>query len=99
MGFLHDKFDLQLLGKPYHVLLWRVTHDVIEVRYVLVAYNVLGFSLLRRAVFNRYGRPVGLWFALLTCTQFHVPFWMGRTLPNMFAFLPGTLLLLSLYYI
>lgn len=49
----------------------------------------MGFSLLRRSVSRRYGGAAGVLFVLITCTQFHVPFWMGRTLPNMFALLPG----------
>ncbi|KAI0347804.1 hypothetical protein BDW22DRAFT_1365043 [Trametopsis cervina] len=60
----------------------------VVIRLVLAACNVLGFSLLRRAVSRRYGGPTGVLFVLFTCTQFHIPFWMGRTLPNMFALLP-----------
>ncbi|KAI0309435.1 GPI mannosyltransferase, partial [Amylostereum chailletii] len=60
----------------------------IILRLVLATINALALCLIRRAVSRRYGRPTGLLFTLLTCTQFHLPFWMGRTLPNMFALFP-----------
>ncbi|PSR76658.1 hypothetical protein PHLCEN_2v8255 [Hermanssonia centrifuga] len=60
----------------------------IAVRLALATYNVVGLSLLRRGVSRRYGGPAGVLFVLLTCTQFHLPFYMGRTWPNMFALLP-----------
>lgn len=59
------------------------------VRLVLASVNAIGLCLVRRAVSRRFGRPTGLLFTLLTCSQFHIPFWMGRTLPNMFALFPG----------
>ena len=62
-------------------------HDI--VRLVLASVNATGLSLLRRAVSNRFGRLTGFLWVLLTCTQFHLAFWMGRTLPNMFALFPG----------
>ncbi|OBZ66289.1 putative Dol-P-Man:Man(7)GlcNAc(2)-PP-Dol alpha-1,6-mannosyltransferase [Grifola frondosa] len=61
------------------------------VRLVLATLNAIGFCLLRRAVSRRFGRPTSVFFVLLTCTQFHLPFWMGRTLPNMFALFPVNL--------
>ena len=64
------------------------------VRLVLATANTLGLCLLRRSVSRRFGHLAAVLFVLLTCSQFHVPFWMGRTLPNMFAFLPGTYLCL-----
>ncbi|KAG2018344.1 alpha-1,6-mannosyltransferase subunit [Coprinopsis cinerea AmutBmut pab1-1] len=57
----------------------------IMARLVLATTNALGLCLIRRAVSQRFGRLTGLFFAVLTCTQFHLPFWMGRTVPNMFA--------------
>ncbi|KAF8055562.1 glycosyltransferase family 22 protein [Lyophyllum atratum] len=60
----------------------------ILVRLVLATSNAFGLCLIRRAVSRRFGRLAGLFFTLLTITQFHLPFWMGRTLPNMFALLP-----------
>ena len=56
---------------------------------MLASMNAIGLCLLRRAVSNRFGRLTSLMYALLTISQFHVPFYMGRTLPNMFALLPG----------
>jgi hypothetical protein len=60
------------------------------VRLVLATINAVGLCCIRHAVSRRFGRPTGLYYTLLTCSQFHVPFWMGRTLPNMFALLPGS---------
>ena len=60
---------------------------------VLASANAVGLIALRRGVSRRFGRPTGFMFVLLTITQSHLPFWMGRTLPNMFALLPGVFLL------
>ncbi|TFK49730.1 alpha-1,6-mannosyltransferase subunit [Heliocybe sulcata] len=70
----------------------------ILLRLVLATLNALVLCLTRRSVSRRFGRLTGLYFAVITCSQFHLPFWMGRTLPNMFALMPvnfGTYLLLS----
>ncbi|KAJ3504954.1 hypothetical protein NMY22_g17750 [Coprinellus aureogranulatus] len=55
------------------------------VRLTLATLNALGLCLVRHAVSKRFGRKMGLHYTLLTCSQFHVPFWMGRTIPNMYA--------------
>ncbi|QRW03751.1 glycosyltransferase family 22 protein [Ceratobasidium sp. AG-Ba] len=60
----------------------------ILIRLVLATINVYGLSLIHRAVRRRFSTQAAVWFTILTCTQFHLPFWIGRTLPNMFALLP-----------
>ncbi|QRV89538.1 glycosyltransferase family 22 protein [Ceratobasidium sp. AG-Ba] len=60
----------------------------ILIRLVLATINVYGLSLIHRAVRRRFSTQAAFWFVILTCTQFHLPFWIGRTLPNMFALLP-----------
>ena len=62
---------------------------LLSVRLVLATVNATGLGLIRSAVSRRFGRSASLFFVLLTCSQFHLPFWMGRTLPNMFALFPG----------
>ncbi|KAI9463196.1 alpha-1,6-mannosyltransferase subunit [Lactarius psammicola] len=57
----------------------------IVIRLVLASINALGLCFLRRVVARRFGRSTSVLFALITVSQFHLPFWMGRTLPNMFA--------------
>ncbi|KAI9000476.1 Alg9-like mannosyltransferase family-domain-containing protein [Trametes punicea] len=59
------------------------------VRLLLTSINASGLCLVRRAVSRRFGGPTGVLFVIFTCTQFHLPFWMGRTLPNMFALFPA----------
>ncbi|KAH8990246.1 glycosyltransferase family 22 protein [Lactarius akahatsu] len=57
----------------------------VVIRLVLASINAQGLCFLRRAVARRFGRSTSVLFALITVSQFHLPFWMGRTLPNMFA--------------
>ncbi|EPQ52524.1 hypothetical protein GLOTRDRAFT_79634 [Gloeophyllum trabeum ATCC 11539] len=60
----------------------------ILVRLTLATLNAMSLCLIRRSVARRFGRLTGLYFAAVTCSQFHLPFWMGRTLPNMLALTP-----------
>ncbi|PPQ98171.1 hypothetical protein CVT26_003217 [Gymnopilus dilepis] len=72
--------------------LYRDKSDLqIIVRLVLATLNALTLALIRRGASRRFGRTTGLFFTLLTCSQFHLPFWMGRTIPNMFATIPVNL--------
>ncbi|PPQ74041.1 hypothetical protein CVT24_012343 [Panaeolus cyanescens] len=63
----------------------------ILIRLVLASLNAWTLCRIRRAVDTRFGRLTGFFFTLLTCSQFHFPFWMGRTIPNMFAMIPVNL--------
>ncbi|KAI0787329.1 hypothetical protein C8Q74DRAFT_1455380 [Fomes fomentarius] len=65
-------------------------------RIALGSWNATGLCMLRRAVSRRFGRPTSILFVLLTITQFHLPFWMSRTLPNMFALLSANIALYHL---
>ncbi|KZT01550.1 glycosyltransferase family 22 protein [Laetiporus sulphureus 93-53] len=65
----------------------------IIVRLVLATVNAVSLCMLRRAVSHRFGSSTSALFVILSCTQFHLPFWMGRTLPNMFALFPANVAL------
>ena len=49
--------------------------------------------VLRSAVERALGRPVGIAFVALTCTQFHLPYYASRPLANTFALVPTALAL------
>ncbi|GAA6003344.1 dolichyl-P-Man:Man(7)GlcNAc(2)-PP-dolichol alpha-1,6-mannosyltransferase [Rhodotorula paludigena] len=57
----------------------------IAVRLTLAVVSALSLVFFSRCVRAAYGAKVAKYFALLAATQFHVPFWAGRTLPNMLA--------------
>ncbi|KAF8339810.1 Alg9-like mannosyltransferase family-domain-containing protein [Cantharellus anzutake] len=57
-------------------------------RVVLGLVNAYGLTLVQRAVSRQFGRKVGSAFLITSLTQFHLLFWMSRTLPNTFALFP-----------
>ncbi|ORX35947.1 Alg9-like mannosyltransferase family-domain-containing protein [Kockovaella imperatae] len=67
----------------------------ILVRLILAVVSAHCFNHLSRTLRQRYGASVRLWFVLLSMTQFHIPFYAGRTLPNFMA-LPFVTLSFSL---
>mmetsp|Transcript_40025 Transcript_40025/g.100836 ORF Transcript_40025/g.100836 Transcript_40025/m.100836 type:complete len:476 (-) Transcript_40025:29-1456(-) len=58
---------------------------LLVVRLVLGTVNVLAFNEFRRAFAKRFGQDAGRVLLLVTACQFHLPFYMSRTLPNSFA--------------
>jgi len=78
--FLYVANSLHLLSSKFDIQ--------IIVRLVLATCSALTLCLIRRGVSRRYGFQAAVWYTVFTVTQFHYPFWAGRTLPNMFALIP-----------
>lgn len=57
-----------------------------SVRGILGLLNALALVNYARGVRRAYGRDVALWYTALQASQFHIWYYMSRTLPNMFAF-------------
>ena len=54
-------------------------------RATLALFSVAALSRLRGAVEVAFSRRASVFLALLTALQFHLPFYLSRTLPNTFA--------------
>ena len=61
------------------------------VRFMLGFLSVAAFARLRRAVALEFGLQASRALAVITFFQFHLPFYMSRTLPNVFALQLATL--------
>ena len=92
LDLVDSKADLQIIGgrrRMFRSLTISHRSPQLVVRLVLATINAVGLILIRRAVSRWFGRLTGFLWTLLTCTQPYLLFWMGRTLPNMFALFPG----------
>lgn len=88
---------LALVTKPLHSLLvashlfppdspfGTKIHAQITCRLVLAMTVVAALGRFRRVLSKNFGKEVGIAFAVITSTQFHLPFYASRTFPNTFA--------------
>jgi alpha-1,6-mannosyltransferase len=85
---------VQMLGKsPRRITATKRANIVFPtVRAVLSLFSSFSLIFLSRRVRAAFGSNVGTYTLLITANQFHITFWMSRTLPNMFAFPLGELL-------
>ncbi|CAI5499634.1 unnamed protein product [Closterium sp. Naga37s-1] len=58
---------------------------LVIVRGTLGFLVFLSFYMLRRQIATTFGTPTARYFALLLLSQFHLPFYASRPLPNVFA--------------
>lgn len=58
----------------------------VVVRGVLGLANVLALLVFRRRLGRAFGEGVGRWWLVMLVSQFHVVYYLTRTLPNMLAF-------------
>ncbi|PTB57575.1 glycosyltransferase family 22 protein [Trichoderma harzianum CBS 226.95] len=61
-------------------------HAQFIVRAVLGCFNAVCLVVFGRAVREAFGKGAARWWVVLSVSQFHVVFYLSRTLPNMFAF-------------
>lgn len=82
---------VSVLSFPFHCLLKAIAapglYHQIAVRCVLGAAGWISLLAFRRSISSRFGSRVGQLFMVLTGFQFHMCFYMSRTLPNTFALL------------
>jgi len=80
---------------PIHFLLsnfgFKRIASLYVVRIVLGSISALAYCQMKHSISSKFGKNVGIAFAIISCTQFHLFFYMSRTLPNTFALILVTL--------
>ncbi|EXK89314.1 alpha-1,6-mannosyltransferase [Fusarium oxysporum f. sp. raphani 54005] len=78
------------LGQPI-VALVGFQHAQLVVRGILGAANVAALLTFRSSLKRAYGSGVSAWWVVFMASQFHINYYVSRTLPNMYAFCLTTL--------
>lgn len=80
---------VSLLSSPFALLsaVWGLPKvwSLVIVRLVLGGLVLATFFVLRLQIHKRFGHQVSFAYMLLTILQFHLPFYITRPLPNVFA--------------
>jgi alpha-1,6-mannosyltransferase len=91
---------LAIFSLPLHLVVLSLSFPLLYSQYTI--RGVLGFIswrafvLFSDAVGVRFGERAGKFTAVLTAVQFHLPYYMSRTLPNTFALI-GSLIAYTLW--
>ncbi|OBT76167.1 hypothetical protein VF21_05025 [Pseudogymnoascus sp. 05NY08] len=90
-------FTNAILGTPLHFAHSQLLfHSLVNgsaqqtARFILGSLTAAALLRYARALSKAFGPGVGRWYILLQATQFHIPFYASRTLPNTFALLLTT---------
>ncbi|KAH0607505.1 uncharacterized protein H6S33_002539 [Morchella sextelata] len=78
------------LSKPIIDILGDFVNDQVIVRGVLGLLTALSLILYTRAIHRAYGRTTAIFYTLLQISQFHLPYYASRPLPNTFALILST---------
>ena len=80
---------LAAISSPCHIVLQFLNYTPSSSQYIVRAAlgitSWYAFTEFSNAVSIRFGQRAGRLTSLLTAVQFHMPFYMSRTLPNTFA--------------
>ncbi|KAF4340951.1 ECM39-like protein [Fusarium beomiforme] len=78
------------LGQPI-VALVGFQHAQLVVRGILGAANVAALLTFKSSLKRAHGAGVSAWWVVFMASQFHINYYVSRTLPNMYAFCLTTL--------
>lgn len=73
------------LGQPI-IALVGFQHAQLVVRGLLGAANVAALLTFKNLLKKSHGQGVAAWWVVLMASQFHINYYLSRTLPNMYAF-------------
>jgi alpha-1,6-mannosyltransferase len=82
---------LSIFAAPFEYVLGRLTssgskyHLQLVCRFLLGLFSWTAYVSLRHSIARKFSDRAATFFGILTCLQFHIPFYASRALPNVYA--------------